>query len=78
MAAPSFRTSVVSLPDTTHARTLVLARDTGTTLSGLVDAALRAELTRRDVADHVAMLAAAEDPARLSICAVAAASRARR
>lgn len=36
-----------------------------TTLSGLVDTALRAELTRRDLADHVAMLAEADDPARL-------------
>ena len=37
----------------------------GTTLSGLIDAALRAELTRREVADHVAMLAEADDADRL-------------
>ncbi|MGH3916138.1 MAG: hypothetical protein ACRDTC_22430 [Pseudonocardiaceae bacterium] len=56
----------ISLPDATHARALEHARDLGTTLSGLVDAALRAELTRRDLADHVAMLTAADDPARLA------------
>lgn len=50
----------ISLPDATHARAMEYARSTGTTLSGLVDEALRAELTRREVADHVAMLAEAE------------------
>jgi hypothetical protein len=55
----------ISLPDTTHARALEYARSTGTTLSGLVDAALRAELTRHELADHMAMLAQAEDPDRL-------------
>jgi len=55
----------ISLPDTTHTRAVELARTTGTTLSGLVDAALRAELTRRDATDHVAMLAQADDPDRL-------------
>lgn len=55
----------ISLPDTTHTRAVELARSTGTTLSGLVDTALRAELTRRGLADHVAMLAEADDPARL-------------
>jgi hypothetical protein len=40
-------------------------RSTGTTLSGLVDAALRAELTRHELADHMAMLAQADDPDRL-------------
>lgn len=32
----------------------------GTTLSGFIDAALRAELARRELADHVAMLADAD------------------
>lgn len=35
------------------------------TLSGLVDMALKAELTRRELAEHVAMLAAADDVDRL-------------
>ncbi|MPZ66332.1 MAG: hypothetical protein GEU83_12755 [Pseudonocardiaceae bacterium] len=51
----------ISLPDTTHARALEHAHSAGTTLSGLVDAALKAELTRRELADHVAMLAEADD-----------------
>jgi hypothetical protein len=51
----------ISLPDTTHARALEHARSTGTTLSGLIDAALRAELTRHELADHMAMLAQADD-----------------
>ncbi|MGH3866768.1 MAG: hypothetical protein ACRDQ4_11635 [Pseudonocardiaceae bacterium] len=51
----------ISLPDATHARALEHARSAGTTLSGLVDAALRAELTRRELADHVVMLAEADD-----------------
>jgi hypothetical protein len=55
----------ISLPDRTHARAVEHARSTGTTLSGLIDAALRAELTRREVADHVAMLAEADDADRL-------------
>jgi len=55
----------ISLPDLTHARALEYASSTGTTLSGLVDAALRAELARRDLADHVTMLADAEDNDRL-------------
>ncbi|MDQ2882696.1 MAG: type II toxin-antitoxin system CcdA family antitoxin [Actinomycetota bacterium] len=55
----------ISLPDATHARALEQARSAGTTLSGLVDAALRAELTRRELADHVAMLAEADDADRL-------------
>jgi hypothetical protein len=55
----------ISLPDTTHARALEYARSTGTTLSGLVDAALRAELTRHELADHIAMLAQADDTDRL-------------
>ena len=55
----------ISLPDATHARALQHARSAGTTLSGLIDAALRAELTRRDLADHMAMLAEAEDAERL-------------
>lgn len=50
----------ISLPDTTHARALEHAHNAGTTLSGLVDAALKAELTR-ELADHVAMLAEADD-----------------
>lgn len=55
----------ISLPDSTHARAVELARSAGTTLSGLVDAALRAELGRRELAEHVAMLAQADDPGRL-------------
>ncbi len=55
----------ISLPDATHARALQHARSAGTTLSGLVDAALRAELTRRELADHVVMLAEADDVERL-------------
>jgi hypothetical protein len=53
----------ISLPDTTHARAVEHARTAGTTLSGLVDAALKAELTRRELADHMVMLA--EDVDRL-------------
>jgi hypothetical protein len=55
----------ISLPDTTHARALEHARAAGTTLSGLVDAALKAELTRRELADHMVMLAEAGDVDRL-------------
>ncbi|MBV8993116.1 MAG: hypothetical protein JO287_05305 [Pseudonocardiales bacterium] len=55
----------ISLPDATHARALQHARNAGTTLSGLIDAALKAELTRRELADHIAMLAEADDPKRL-------------
>ncbi|MBV9013419.1 MAG: hypothetical protein JO272_15510 [Pseudonocardiales bacterium] len=55
----------ISLPDTTHARALEHARSTGTTLSGLVDAALRAELTRHELVDHMAMLAQADGLDRL-------------
>lgn len=50
----------ISLPDVTHARALEHARSVGTTLSGLVAAALQAELTRHDLAAHVAMLADAD------------------
>ncbi len=55
----------ISLPDATHARALQHARSAGTTLSGLIDAALKAELTRRELADHVVMLAEADDVDRL-------------
>lgn len=55
----------ISLPDTTHARAVEHARTAGTTLSGLVDAALKAELTRRELADHMVMLAEADDVDRL-------------
>lgn len=55
----------ISLPDATHARAVEHARSIGTTLSGLVDTALRAELTRHGLADHVAMLAQADDLHRL-------------
>jgi len=55
----------ISLPDATHARAVEHAYSAGTTLSGLVDAALKAELTRRELADHVAMLAEADDVDRL-------------
>ena len=56
----------VSLPDSTHARALEQARSSGTMLSGLIDEALRSELTRRELADHVAMLAGADDEERLA------------
>lgn len=52
----------VSLPDSTYARAAQVARESGATVSGLINDALLAELTRRDVADHVAMLDEAEDP----------------
>jgi hypothetical protein len=55
----------ISLPDATHARALEHARSAGTTLSGLVDTALKAELTRRELAEHVVMLAEADDVDRL-------------
>ncbi|HEX6402686.1 MAG TPA: hypothetical protein VF003_05940 [Pseudonocardiaceae bacterium] len=55
----------ISLPDATHARALEHARSTGTTLSGLIDAALKAELARRELVDHMAMLAEADDTKRL-------------
>jgi hypothetical protein len=55
----------ISLPDATHARALQHARNTGTTLSGLIDAALKAELTRRELAEHMAMLTEADDTQRL-------------
>lgn len=55
----------ISLPDATHARAVRHARSTGTTLSGLIDAALTAELTRRELAEHVVMLAEADDVDRL-------------
>lgn len=55
----------ISLPAATHARALQHACSTGTNLSGLIDAALRAELTRRELAEHMAMLAEADDVDRL-------------
>lgn len=55
----------ISLPDGTYARPLEYAHELETTLSGLIAAALQAELTRRDLADHVAMLADADDADRL-------------
>jgi hypothetical protein len=55
----------ISLPDATHTRALAHARNAGTTLSGLIDAALKAELTRRELAEHMAMLAEADDTQRL-------------
>lgn len=55
----------ISLPDATHARAVQHARSAGTTLSGLVDVALTAELTRRELAEHVVMLAEADDVDRL-------------
>lgn len=55
----------ISLPDATHARALEHARSAGITLSELVDAALRAELTRRELAEHVVMLTEADDINRL-------------
>jgi hypothetical protein len=61
----------VSLPDSTYARAVELARRSGTTMSGLVNEALLAELARRAAADHVAMLAEAEDTERLTTRAAA-------
>ena len=55
----------ISLPNSTHARAVEHAYSIGTTLSGLVDAALKAELARRELADHVGMLAEADDVERL-------------
>ncbi|MBV9313930.1 MAG: hypothetical protein JO100_09350 [Pseudonocardia sp.] len=57
----------VSLPDATYARAAEAARESGTTVSGLVNEALLAELARRAVAAHLAMLAdaEAENPDRL-------------
>jgi hypothetical protein len=55
----------ISLPDATHARAVQHARSAGTTLSGLINAALTAELTRRELAEHVVMLAEADDVDRL-------------
>lgn len=55
----------ISLPGRTHARAVEHACSTGTTLSGLIDEALRAELMCREVADHVTMLAEADDADRL-------------
>ncbi len=51
----------ISLPDTTHARAVEHAHSAGITLSRLIDAALKAELARHELADHVAMLAEADD-----------------
>jgi hypothetical protein len=56
----------VSLPDSTYARALEMAKQSGTTVSGLVNEALLAELARRAAAAHAAMLAEAEDPDRLA------------
>ncbi|HTF47944.1 MAG TPA: hypothetical protein VK735_10880 [Pseudonocardia sp.] len=61
----------ISLPDSTYARAVEAAKDSGTTVSGLVNEALLAELTRRGVAAHVAMLAEADDPDRLAARATA-------
>jgi hypothetical protein len=55
----------ISLPDATHVRAVEHARATGKSLSGLIDEALKAELTRRELAEHMAMLAQAEDPEQL-------------
>ncbi|MBA2322502.1 MAG: hypothetical protein H0V92_00240 [Pseudonocardiales bacterium] len=55
----------ISLPDSTYARAVEFTQATGMSMSGLVDAALRAEITRRELGDHLAMLAQAEDPERL-------------
>lgn len=56
----------VSLPDSTYERALEIARRAKLSVSGLINEALLAELDRRAAADHVAMLAEAEDPARLA------------
>ncbi|HEY1971202.1 MAG TPA: hypothetical protein VGH89_24820 [Pseudonocardia sp.] len=56
----------VSLPDSTYARVVEMAKQSGTTVSGLVNEALLAEFARRAAASHVAMLAEAEGPDRLA------------
>jgi predicted transcriptional regulator len=56
----------VSLPDSTYERVVEIARRGNVTVSGLINEALLAELDRRAAADHVAMLAGAEEPARLA------------
>lgn len=55
----------VSLPDSTYARAVEVARQSGTSVSGLVNEALLAEIARRAAAAHVAMLAEAESAERL-------------
>lgn len=55
----------------TYARALELAQRSGITVSGLVNEALLAELARRAAADHVVMLAEAEDAERLTTRAAA-------
>lgn len=56
----------VSLPDSTYKRVERAARESGASVSGLINEALLAEFARRGVADHIAMLAEAEDPDRLA------------
>lgn len=56
----------VSLPDATYERAVELARQSGTTVSGLVNQALLAELWRHAAAAHVAMMAEADDSERLT------------
>jgi post-segregation antitoxin (ccd killing protein) len=55
----------ISLPDETYARARAAAANSKTSISGLINEALLAELARRAAAEHVAMLAEAEDPQRL-------------
>ncbi len=67
----------ISLPDDTHARAAAQARQAGTSLSSWIDQALRAELARRDAAEHVAMLETGHgegEPARLRRRSVARSS----
>jgi hypothetical protein len=61
----------VSLPDATYERAVEVASRGGTSVSGLINLALLAEIDRRAAADHVAMLAEAEDPTRLAARATA-------
>jgi hypothetical protein len=56
----------VSLPDATYERAVEIARRGKLSVSGLINAALLAEMDRRAAADHVAMLAEAEEPVRLA------------
>lgn len=55
----------ISLPDSTYQRACALARAQGMSMSGLIDEALNAELTRRELTEHIQMLEQAESPQRL-------------
>jgi hypothetical protein len=56
----------IALSEETHRSAMLAVQRDGGTMSELVDAALRAELLRRSVAEHSQMLAEADDPDRLA------------